>query len=139
VALGQRPSTSLLRIRDIKTNDDATINVDPLTLQTNIPGIFAGGDCVTGPNTVVEAVAAGLRATESIDRYLSGCDLRKDRSLERPEAVESGHAVVVGVNPTVFPGMIREAVASDLHQDRPCPFGSGDAAKKIMDVLVDRF
>jgi heterodisulfide reductase subunit A-like polyferredoxin/thioredoxin reductase len=88
VAVGQRPSTTLLRIKDIKTNDDATINVDPLTLQTNIPDIFAGGDCVTGPNTVVEAIAAGLRAAESIDRYLSGCDLRKDRSLERPEAVE---------------------------------------------------
>lgn len=60
-------------------------------------------------------------------------------TTERPESVESGHAVVVGVNPTVFPGMIREAVASDLHQDRPCPYGSGDAAKRIMDVLVDRF
>ncbi len=88
VAIGQRPSTTLLRIKDIKTNDDATINVDPLTLQTNIPDIFAGGDCVTGPNTVVEAMAAGLRAAESIDRYLSGRDLRKDRSLERPEPVE---------------------------------------------------
>ena len=88
VAVGQRPSTMLLRIKGIKANDDATINVDPLTLQTSIPDIFAGGDCVTGPNTVVEAMAAGLRAAESIDRYLSGCELRKDRSLERPEAVE---------------------------------------------------
>lgn len=88
VAIGQRPSTSLLRIRDIKTNDDATIIVDPLTLQTNIPDIFAGGDCVTGPNTVVDAVADGLRAAESIDRYLKGRDLRKGRSLERPQPAE---------------------------------------------------
>jgi len=88
VAIGQRPSTTLLKIKDIKTNEDATINVDPLTLQANMPDIFAGGDCVTGPNTVVEAMAAGLRAAESIDRYLSGCELRKDRSLERPEAFE---------------------------------------------------
>ena len=88
VAIGQRPSTALLRIKDIKANDDSTINVDPLTLQTNIPDIFAGGDCVTGPNTVVDAMAAGIRAAESLDRYLSGRDLKEDRSLDRPKPVE---------------------------------------------------
>jgi NADPH-dependent glutamate synthase beta subunit-like oxidoreductase/NAD-dependent dihydropyrimidine dehydrogenase PreA subunit len=88
VAVGQRPSTTLLRIKGIETNDDATIIVDSLTLQTNIPDIFAGGDCVTGPNTVVEAVADGLRAAESIDRYIRERDLRKGRSLERPQPVE---------------------------------------------------
>jgi len=88
VAIGQRPSTALLRIKDIKANDDLTINVDPLTLQTNIPDIFAGGDCVTGPNTVVDAMAAGIRAAESLDRYLSGRDLKEDRSLDRPKPVE---------------------------------------------------
>lgn len=88
VAIGQRPSTSLLRIKDIHANEDATINVDPLTLQTNIPDIFAGGDCVTGPNTVVDAMAAGINAAESLDRYLSGRDLREGRSLDRPKPVE---------------------------------------------------
>jgi heterodisulfide reductase subunit A-like polyferredoxin len=88
VAIGQRPSTTLLRIKDIKVNDDATINVNPLTLQTNIPDIFAGGDCITGPNTVVEAMAAGLRAAKSIDRYLSGRELKKGRSLERHKQAE---------------------------------------------------
>jgi NADPH-dependent glutamate synthase beta subunit-like oxidoreductase/NAD-dependent dihydropyrimidine dehydrogenase PreA subunit len=88
VAIGQRPSTTLLKTKGIKTNDDGTVNVDPLTLQTSIPDIFAGGDCVTGPNTVVEAMAAGLRAAESIDRYLNGCELSKDRTFERPETLE---------------------------------------------------
>ncbi len=88
VAVGQRPSTALLRIKGLSINDDATINVDPLTLQTNILDIFAGGDCVTGPSNVVEAMAAGLRTAESIDRYLSGLDLRKGRSLESPEPIE---------------------------------------------------
>ena len=88
VAIGQRPSTALLRIKDIKANEDLTINVDPLTLQTNIPDIFAGGDCVTGPNTVVDAMAAGIRAAESLDRYISGRDLKEGRSLDRPEPVE---------------------------------------------------
>jgi NADPH-dependent glutamate synthase beta subunit-like oxidoreductase/NAD-dependent dihydropyrimidine dehydrogenase PreA subunit len=88
VAIGQRPSTALLRIKDIKANDDSTINVDQLTLQTNIPDIFAGGDCVTGPNTVVDAMADGIKAAESVDRYLNGLDLREGRSLEQPQPVE---------------------------------------------------
>jgi len=88
VAIGQRPSTNLLKIKDFKLNDDATINVDPLTFQTSIPDIFAGGDCITGPNTVVEAMAAGLRAAESVDRYLGGGDLRKGRSLEKQKQAE---------------------------------------------------
>jgi NADPH-dependent glutamate synthase beta subunit-like oxidoreductase/NAD-dependent dihydropyrimidine dehydrogenase PreA subunit len=88
VAIGQRPSTALLRIKDIETKEDLTINVDPLTLQTNIPDIFAGGDCVSGPNTVVDAMAAGIRAAESLDRYLNGRDLSEGRSLDRPKPVE---------------------------------------------------
>ncbi len=89
IAIGQRPNTSMLNIRWLEIDsDDSTIKVDPLTLETRIPGIFSGGDCVTGPNNVVEAVAAGLRAAESIDRYLRGRDLRKGRSLEKPQTVE---------------------------------------------------
>ncbi|MFC1994604.1 FAD-dependent oxidoreductase, partial [Chloroflexota bacterium] len=89
VAIGQRPNTSLLNIKRLDINgDDATIEVDPLTLETGIAGIFAGGDCVMGPNNVVDAMAAGLLAAESIDRYLRGRDLRKGRSLERPQPAE---------------------------------------------------
>ncbi len=89
IAIGQRPNSSLLNIRWLEIDsDDATMKVDPLTLETRIPGIFAGGDCVAGPNNVVEAVAAGLQAAESIDRYLRGRDLRKGRSLEKPQPVE---------------------------------------------------
>ncbi len=56
-------------------------------------------------------------------------------STERPEAVESGHATVVGVDPTVFPDMIREAVDEGLDRPRPCPYGDGHAAKRIIDIL----
>jgi heterodisulfide reductase subunit A-like polyferredoxin len=63
-------------------NDWGTINVDPITLQTNDPDIFAGGDAVTGPATVVEAVAAGKEAAISIDRFIQGEDLHKDREKE---------------------------------------------------------
>ncbi len=49
-----------------------TIAADKLTLLTSRPGVFAGGDCETGPATVVEAVAAGRRAAVAIDAYVSG-------------------------------------------------------------------
>jgi heterodisulfide reductase subunit A len=53
----------------------ATVKADPVTLQTNIPSVFAGGDVVTGPLTVVKAVGHGRQAADSIDRYLRGLPL----------------------------------------------------------------
>jgi formate dehydrogenase major subunit len=49
-----------------------TIEADKLTLLTSKEGVFAGGDCETGPATVVEAIAAGRRAAVAIDAYVSG-------------------------------------------------------------------
>ncbi len=49
-----------------------TIQADKLTLLTSREGVFAGGDCETGPATVVEAVAAGRRAAVAIDAYVKG-------------------------------------------------------------------
>lgn len=48
------------------------MKVDPLSLMTNVPGVFAGGDAVSGPATVIEAIAAGKKAAISIDKYLRG-------------------------------------------------------------------
>lgn len=49
-----------------------TVRVDEQTLETPLPGVFAGGDCVEGPGTAVHAVAAGRRAAVSIHQFLSG-------------------------------------------------------------------
>jgi len=56
-----------------------TLSVDPVTLETNISGVFAGGDVVAGPADVIGAIAAGKEAAESIDRYLSVNDMRQGR------------------------------------------------------------
>ena len=58
--------------------------VDPLTLETSLPGVFAGGDAVLGPASVVEAIGAGIEACESIDRFLRGFDLRTGRQPSQP-------------------------------------------------------
>jgi NADPH-dependent glutamate synthase beta subunit-like oxidoreductase len=56
-----------------------TVWADPVTCETGIPGVFAGGDTVTGPGTVIHALALGRRAAESVHRFLDGQDLRRDR------------------------------------------------------------
>lgn len=49
--------------------------VDQELMTTNIPGVFAGGDVVTGPQTAIKAIAAGRLAARSMDLYLSGAEL----------------------------------------------------------------
>ncbi len=55
------------------------IGVDELTLQTSVPGVFAGGDVVTGPASVVGAIAHGRLAAEAIDRYLGGSGVIEEK------------------------------------------------------------
>lgn len=71
-AIGQRPDASFLTGGGLKLSRSGTIQADSRTLATGIPGIFAGGDAVTGPQTVTEAIAAGQRAASSIKRFLEG-------------------------------------------------------------------
>jgi heterodisulfide reductase subunit A len=71
----------------LETKSDRLV-VDPLTLETSVKGVFAGGDAVIGPASVVEAVGAGIEAAESIHRYLRGLDLREGRSQSHPKAKE---------------------------------------------------
>jgi heterodisulfide reductase subunit A len=83
-AIGQLPETSCLP--SILLDERArAISVDSLTLETKISGVFAGGDIVTGPASIIEAIGAGKRAAVSIDRYLNGEDLRNGREEEIEE------------------------------------------------------
>jgi len=72
-AISQEPDLSFLHEgHGLKISRWNSFEVDPQTLQTNRPGIFAGGDAVTGPATVIEAIAAGHKAAQSIDQYIRG-------------------------------------------------------------------
>lgn len=70
-AVGQSVDLTAARIDRLPTTDWGIV-ADPRTLGTGIPGVFAGGDAVTGPDLAVRAVAAGRRAALSIDQYLRG-------------------------------------------------------------------
>ncbi len=70
-AVGEKPDLSFLTGKNsIKTTEQGTIEIDPYSYQTSRVGVFSGGDCVTGPATLVEAIAAGNKAARSIDQYL---------------------------------------------------------------------
>jgi glutamate synthase (NADPH/NADH) small chain len=55
----------------LETHDYGLIDASAATGATSRPGVFAGGDAVTGPDLVSTAVAAGFRAAEAIDGYLA--------------------------------------------------------------------
>ncbi|MCR4427769.1 MAG: FAD-dependent oxidoreductase [Caldiserica bacterium] len=77
-AIGQEPEVENLPL----ISEKGLIKADPLTLETGISGVFAGGDAVLGPSTFIESMAQGRKAANSIDRYLRGEDLREGREEE---------------------------------------------------------
>ena len=87
-AIGQTPDFDFLgHDHGLTVSKWNLLTVDPETLQTNIPGIFAGGDVVTGPATVIEAVAAGKRAAQYISGYLQGKELPVERPQKPPSEI----------------------------------------------------
>lgn len=68
-AIGEVPDTSFLP-EEIRLNDRGTVLTDLETAETSLAGIFAAGDVVSGPATIIEAVARGKRAARAIDEYL---------------------------------------------------------------------
>ena len=87
--IGQSPDVEALGERlGLEKTKWGTLAADPLTLETGLPGVFAGGDCVTGPDVVINAELAGKKAATSIDRWLNHHDLRKGREEEGPYRTE---------------------------------------------------
>lgn len=77
-AIGQSVDAECLEaeVNDLKLTKWDTLEVDNDTYKTNLDGIFAGGDCVTGADTAVTAIAAGRKAASSIDQYLTGLSVK---------------------------------------------------------------
>lgn len=84
LAIGEMPDVSFLP-KEVEVARGNRVVVDEVTLETRLPGVFAGGDVVSGPASVIEAIAAGKKAAVSIDRYVRGIDLRAGRVKEVPE------------------------------------------------------
>ncbi len=87
-AVGQAPDLSFLPPDSaLERTRWETLAVESNTLSTNVPGVFTGGDFVTGPSMVIEAIAAGRRGALAIDKYLRG-DISRVRMYDlRSEAI----------------------------------------------------
>lgn len=81
-AIGQKVGSEIVA-RDIglELNKNGTVKVDSVTYQTNIPWLFCGGDAVSGPAIIIEAIAAGKEAALSIHRFLRGESLSEGRGF----------------------------------------------------------
>ncbi|MFC2034271.1 FAD-dependent oxidoreductase [Chloroflexota bacterium] len=70
-AIGEIPDLSFLtKDKEINVTERGTVEVKEGIYQTTKAGVFSGGDCVVGPATLIEAIAAGNKAAKSIDQYL---------------------------------------------------------------------
>jgi NADPH-dependent glutamate synthase beta subunit-like oxidoreductase/Pyruvate/2-oxoacid:ferredoxin oxidoreductase delta subunit len=83
LAIGQIPDLSLLGSESkINVSPSGLIQVKEGSLETTIPGIFAGGEVINSPSSVVDAIEMGRRATSSIDKYLGGNGNIEDKLIE---------------------------------------------------------
>jgi heterodisulfide reductase subunit A-like polyferredoxin len=71
VAIGNAPTTSLFK-DELELTRTGTVKTDLVTLQTSLSNVFAGGDAVLGPSSIVQAMGQGRRAAFYIDRMLQG-------------------------------------------------------------------
>jgi len=77
VAIGETTETAFLHEK-VEVDKGNRILVNPITMETSMAGVFAGGDAVTGPATVIGAVLAGKRAAYSITQYLAKIKEKKE-------------------------------------------------------------
>lgn len=113
MAIGQDVDVAALNEGDLGLHKRwGTIEVDESTMMTNLPGVFSGGDCVTGAATVVEGVGAGRLGAFAIDAWLGGAD-------------EAGIAAAIFRHrPEFFDIGAKAASAAPLH-DMPVLDGDG--------------
>ncbi|MBN1978205.1 MAG: FAD-dependent oxidoreductase [Anaerolineae bacterium] len=121
-AIGQQADVSCLPEKVTVRQRQAA--VDPQTLATEVPGLFAGGDVVTGTSFVVDAIAAGHRAARSIDDYLH------EETPSSPPRFAGGESDVAELSEEEARALVSSGAASDAprHEVAKAP-----AAERVQD------
>ena len=97
LAIGQQPDFSFLSDEDgVELRPGGTIKIDPETLVTTAPDVFAGGDAAFGPRIAIEAVANGKTAAQSIHAYLGGSEPGKTLQVEITKIPSDEYAMPAG-------------------------------------------
>ncbi len=116
VAVGQLPELAFLDASRVSRHEGGGVVVDGTTRCAGLPGVFAGGDVVVEPGSIISACADGRAAAESICRHL--CVPFVERPWRRPELGEAEVVAVKAVRarriPQVRPAMLRAAERSDF-------------------------
>ena len=129
VAISESPDLAgLAKLNASKWGGLAT---DAGTTQTSTPGVFAGGDAVRGPNTVIDAIADGKRAAAMMDRYLAGRQMGAISKVRLPgvyvEPVEAAEGAEGAVARVKVPHLAAKARRKNHHE---VELGIGEAAAK---------
>jgi len=115
IAIGQKVDHTGLDDLGLTVGPGGTLRVDPATMMTSVSGVFAAGDDVRGPSSVVDAIAAGRKAADAMDHFLGGA----------------------GVEPQPIPDEIRDdphlGRDEELHRRAPYQPRYTDPATKIRD------
>jgi len=95
LAIGQQADLSFLTTDDhVTLTPGGTIAIDPVTLATSAPGVYAGGDVAFGPRNLIEAVANGKRAARSMHEYLAGDRARLETTVAIEKLPTSHYAML---------------------------------------------
>ena len=81
MAIGQMADMGFVEGSDLGTDDRGRLTYDPATQETSVKGVFAAGEIVTAPGSVVEACASGQRAAKAVDLYLNDRPIEIDDTL----------------------------------------------------------
>ena len=97
LAIGQQPDLSFLTPDDgIQLTPGGIVRIDPATLSTTAPGVFAGGDVAFGPRNLIEAVANGKRAAQSMHLFLAADRATRSSSLEIEKIPTGRYRMIAG-------------------------------------------
>jgi NADPH-dependent glutamate synthase beta subunit-like oxidoreductase/ferredoxin len=97
LAIGQRPKLNFIKLEDgIELTSSGMIKVDPETLETSTPGVFAGGDVAFGPRNLIDAIADGKQAAISIDNYLRGLHSKRVFKLSFEKIQKRDYSTYIG-------------------------------------------
>jgi RnfABCDGE-type electron transport complex B subunit len=135
-AIGQKPNTECLyddsKSCPIEVTRWRTIKVDPDTLQTKVPHVFAGGDVELGPALVISALGDGRKAARSIHYHITEGDLPIPDDLQREMMPDTLLTTIEGVEP------IERAKQEKLcTPDRTCGFGEIESALTEQEALAE--
>jgi len=107
-AVGQAPDLSFLPPESaLERTRWERLVVDDNRLATTVPGVFAGGDFVAGPGTVIEAIAAGRRGAIAIDKHLKGDTSRVELYDLKPSVIEEAISAEETWEPQFRPEILR--------------------------------